>query len=263
MTFELYRNDEIKGVFSYNGNYFEFYPEKVIREYMIKNQFHFTLQEIAPNENLHLLIPSLSVIEVKKQIQDKQKAFLIKLVNSLIKDKEIEGAFDNDKLCFDSFDWTFARSFEEVVKRCSAVITPHFKQFEHTHNTIKNVLMDKRKALSPKAVDVIDNEIKKIQSKFESWRGDVYGIIGRANNNLFNKKNLDKLSDAPPNLTCVEDDPHLSELLEKFESWTHLINEIEFKYGSVIYYQKWLDKNPDSKETQKKLISLYKTLQFQ
>ena len=122
--------------------------------------------------------------------------------------------------------------------------------------------MNKEKILSPKAVDVIDLEIKKIQSRFESWRSEVYGIIADANHDLFSKDNIDKLSDAPKNLTRIEDDPHLSGLLEKFESWTHLINEIEFKYGSVIYYQKWLNKNPDSTETQEKLNSLCKTLKL-
>jgi hypothetical protein len=263
MTLDLYKKDMIKGVFNYNGTYFEFYPEKIIRDFMVKNRFHFTFHDIAPSDSLSLLDTSLSEIdEVKKFIIDKEKSFFIQIVNGLIKDKEIEGKFDKKNLSFDSYDWTFARSFEEVVQRCSKEISQHFPEFEHTHMAVKKILMDRKKARSPKAVDVIESEIKKIQSKFETWRGEIYGIIQNANNDLFNKKSIEKLKNAPKNITRVEEEPHLAKLLEKFESWTHLINEIQFKYGSVIYYYKWLDKNPESQETQEKLDSLCKTLKL-
>lgn len=60
----------------------------------------------------------------------------------------------------------------------------------------------------------------------------------------------------------MQDDPQVEELLQKFESWTRLINDIEVKYGSIIYYQKWLEKYPENEEAPQKLDTLYEDLRM-
>lgn len=262
LALDLYTTDKIEGIFYYNGTYFEFYPVKHIRNYMIDHQFHFTFEEITPFKELSRLDPHLPAEKVKELIEDKEIELLTTILKDLMKKEKVKGTFDDKKLSFSSFDWTFARTYEKVINRCTTLITPLFPTFEQTHSTIKEVLTDKEKVLSPKAIDIIEGEIKKIQSNFETWRSDIYGIIGNANLDLFDREKIEKLENAPKNLKRIQDDPLLAELLEKFESWTRLINEIEVKYGSIIYYHKWLVKNPESKETSHKLNSLYKELLF-
>jgi hypothetical protein len=59
-----------------------------------------------------------------------------------------------------------------------------------------------------------------------------------------------------------EDDVDVKLLMQRFNSWIKLFNELELKYGNVIFYQKRLILNPEHQENREKLNKLLEQLEL-
>jgi hypothetical protein len=57
-----------------------------------------------------------------------------------------------------------------------------------------------------------------------------------------------------------EEDPEVIDLISNFNRWVKLFNELELKYGNIIFYQKRLIIKEDNKEDRKKLEELLSKL---
>ncbi|MHA1487923.1 MAG: hypothetical protein ACTSSC_12240, partial [Promethearchaeota archaeon] len=57
-----------------------------------------------------------------------------------------------------------------------------------------------------------------------------------------------------------EEDPEVIDLISNFNRWVKLFNELELKYGNIIFYQKRLIFKEDNKEDRKKLEALLSKL---
>ena len=59
-----------------------------------------------------------------------------------------------------------------------------------------------------------------------------------------------------------EEDPEVIDLISSFNNWVKLFNELELKYGNIIFYQKRLINDTDNVENQKNLDDLLKKLKL-
>ena len=57
-----------------------------------------------------------------------------------------------------------------------------------------------------------------------------------------------------------EEDPYILDLISEFNKWVKTFNELELKYGNVIFYQKRLINDADNKDNRKVLDDLLKKL---
>lgn len=69
-------------------------------------------------------------------------------------------------------------------------------------------------------------------------------------------------TDKKEDIKLFEDDPEVQEKFKQFTSWIKLFNDIELKYGNILFYQKRLITNPGNSENKKKLESLLEQLEL-
>ncbi|MBY9020793.1 MAG: hypothetical protein KGD67_07035, partial [Candidatus Lokiarchaeota archaeon] len=90
----------------------------------------------------------------------------------------------------------------------------------------------------------------------------------KANSILLNKqgftlkkyKSLSISTEKKDEIKFFEEDSEVTDLTSNFNRWVKLFNEIELKYGNIIFYQKRLIADKENEEMRKKLDDLLSKL---
>ncbi len=247
---ELYEEEKLKGIFYHDGKRNVFFTSDGLTKILLKNQFHFSLEDLFPG----------------KEFTPKEIEFLKNIVKHLVKDKKMDGNFDEEKFIFSSHDMEFARDHEDLFLGFDTLLSKYLQKFQKVHQKIKSILLNKESVIRPQAIASIDKILRTIQSQFNFWRGEIDGYIANANDILYKKKGLSKekakeLAEKY-NLPTFDQDPHVFKLHNQFREWTTLFNAIEFRYKSIIFHQKRLEREPENKASQVELKSLLEQLKM-
>jgi hypothetical protein len=92
--------------------------------------------------------------------------------------------------------------------------------------------------------------------------------VRKANSTLLKKqgftlkkyKSLSISTEKRDDIKLFEEDPEIIDSISNFNRWVKLFNELELKYGNIIFYQKRLLIKEENEEDRKKLEELLSKL---
>ena len=141
--------------------------------------------------------------------------------------------------------------------------------FQNEFNQIKAILTKQNESIIPQEIKSIQEIIIKVNEKYIRWRHGLDAFIRRTNTELLRKqgysikkyKAMISFMDHK-DIKFFEDDDEVKTLMQNFNSWVKLFNELELKHGNVIFYQKRLINNPNHEENREKLNKLLEQLKL-
>ena len=248
---ELQNDEKIKGIFHTKDGELTFYTEKGIESLMLDSSFLFSFHDFFYGKDLN----------------DKEIETMNSIFAKLLKQKKLNGAFDKETLTFASSDVIFAQDYNTVLFQFSKRITAYIKTFNTEFEKIKKILT-KQKTIFPQEIKMIQERIDIINEKYVHWRNGLEGFVRKASSTLLKKqgftrkkyKSLSISTEKRDDIKFFEEDPEVIDLISNFNRWVKLFNEIELKYGNIIFYQKRLMIKEDNKEDRKKLEELLSKL---
>jgi hypothetical protein len=115
---------------------------------------------------------------------------------------------------------------------------------------------------------MIQGIIDIINEKYVHWRNGLEAFVRKANTLLLKKqgytvKKYESMSfstEKKEDIKFFEKDPEVIDLLSSFNNWVKLFNELELKYGNVIFYQKRLLNDTENVENRNILKDLLNRL---
>ncbi len=249
---DLQSDEKIKGIFHTHEGKLVFYTEKGIENLMLENSFMF----------------SFSDFFYGKILDDKDIEVLTSVFNNLMNTKLLKGTFDNDSLTFASSDVIFAQDYNTVLFEFEKMISANNKTFNTEFERIKIILTKREEIIYPQEIKLIQERIDLINEKYVRWRSSLEAFVRKASSTLLKKqgftrkkyKSLSISTDKRDDIKFFEEDPEVIDLISNFDRWVKLFNELEIKYGNIIFYQKRLILNQDNKEDRKKLEALLSKL---
>jgi len=249
---DLQNDKKIKGVFYNDEGKLVFYTENGIENLMLENSFMF----------------SFSDFFYGKTLEDKDIEVLTSIFNNLISTKQLKGTFDNDSLTFASSDVIFAQDYNTVLFEFEKRIKVYNKNFNVEFEKIKKILTKQDETIYPQEIKMIQESIDMINEKYVRWRSGLEAFVRKANSTLLKKqgftlkkyKSLLLSTEKREDIKFFEEDPEVIDLISNFNRWVKLFNELELKYGNIIFYQKRIMFNEVNKEDRKKLEELLSKL---
>ncbi|MEJ2294966.1 MAG: hypothetical protein P8Y23_09355, partial [Candidatus Lokiarchaeota archaeon] len=251
---KLQEDNEISGIFYNDGVVVRFYTEKGIENLMLENQQLFSFQDFFSEKTL-----SESELQLMHTILEK-----------LVKSKRLKGTFDKENLIFSSNEVLFAQNYNTILSEFESLIDRYIEYFNSEFKKIKKILIKQEETILPREIKTIQESIEQVTYNYVHWRSGIEAYVRKANINLLRKQGLTlkkyntmRISpDRKKEPKLFEEDPEVVSYLDEFKEWVKLFNNIELKYGNVIFYQKRLARNPDNKEDREKLNSLLDQLQI-
>ena len=248
---ELQNDEKIKGIFYNEEGNLIFYTEKGIETLMLENNFMFSFHDFFYG----------------KTLDDKEIKILYSTFEDLLKKKKLSGTFDEETLTFASSDVVFAQDYNSVLYEFNKLTSTYFSNFNLEFKKIKKILI-KKSTIFPQEIKMIQVIIDVINEKYIHWRSGLEAFVRKANTSLLNKqgysvkkyKSTSFSTEKKEEVKFFEEDPEVVDLLAQFNSWVKIFNELELKYGNVIFYQKRLINDTDNIEIQKKLDELFEKL---
>jgi len=248
---ELQNDEKIKGIFHNKDGELTFYTELGIESLMLDNSFLFSFHDFFYGKDLN----------------DKEIETMNSIFAKLLKKKKLNGAFDEETLTFASSDVIFAQDYNTVLFQFSKRITAYIKTFNTEFEKIKKILT-KQNTIFPQEIKMIQERIDIINEKYVHWRNGLEGFVRKASSTLLKKqgftrkkyKSLSISTEKRDDIKFFEEDPEVIDLISNFNRWVKLFNELEIKYGNIIFYQKRLIIKEDNKEDRKKLEELLSKL---
>ena len=243
---ELREEGKIKGLFYKEEDNVAFYTQKGIKELMLENSFLFSFEDLFYGKEL-----SEDDIKILKDILD-----------NLIKERKLIGIFEEDTLTFSSRDILFEFDYNKIVDDFGKIVNNHMKIFNFEYQKIKKILTKRDETIFPQEIKVIQDIIDKINLNYVKWRAQLNSFIFRANKKLlrdqgYTFKRYESLSiDKKKDIKLFKEDPDVYEYLNSFNQWVNVFNEIELKYGKIIFLQKRLNNNPNDEKSKNKLDDL-------
>ena len=148
------------------------------------------------------------------------------------------------------------------------MISAHNKTFNTEFERIKIILTKREEIIYPQEIKLIQERIDLINEKYVRWRSSLEAFVRKASSTLLKKqgftrkkyKSLSISTDKRDDIKFFEEDNEVIDLISNFDRWVKLFNELEIKYGNIIFYQKRLILNQDNKEDRKKLEALLSKL---
>ena len=215
-----------------------------------------------------LIIPvkDISPEELNKKLGKKnQKDKKEKIDRNFIKLIVILGVIE-----FASLDVVFAQDYNIILFDFTKIITDYIKIFNSEFEKIKKILTKRSETIFPQEIKMIQGIIDVINEKYIHWRNGLESFVRKANTSLLKKqgytikkyKSISISTEKKEDIKYFEDDPEVIDLLLKFNNWVKLFNELELKYGNVIYYQKRLINDAENVENQKNLDDMLKKLKL-
>ena len=245
LLLELLQEDKIRGIFYNDQGELCFYSENGIMDMMMEESFLFSLTDFFPD----------------KELSEDELTLLKSILTELMNSKKLNGTFDQDSLTFSSNDVVFAQNyntvlseFEKIVTSCNSILLNEFTK-------IKAILTKNEKTIFPQEIKFIQDTINRMNEQIIKWRHEVDAFIRRANTELLRKQgySIRKYREAvsmlksKDDIKFFEDDQNVKDLLSHFNDWIKLFNNIELKYGNVIFYQKRVINDPFTTSNKEKL----------
>lgn len=251
---ELQSDEKIKGIFHIHEGELVFYTEKGIENLMLENSFMFSFNDFF----------------FGKILDDKDIETLSSIFNNLLSKNRLKGTFDEETLTFASLDVVFAQDYNIILFDFTKIITDYIKIFNSEFEKIKKILTKRSETIFPQEIKMIQGIIDVINEKYIHWRNGLESFVRKANTSLLKKqgytikkyKSISISTEKKEDIKYFEDDPEVIDLLLKFNNWVKLFNELELKYGNVIYYQKRLINDAENVENQKNLDDMLKKLKL-
>ncbi len=249
---ELQNDEKIKGIFHNNDGELTFYTEKGIESLMLENSFLFSFHDFFYG----------------KDLDDKEIKTMKVIFEELLKKKKLNGTFDEETLTFASSDVIFAQDYNTVLFQFEKMINAYIKSFNTEFEKIKKILTKREENIYPQEIKLIQEKIDMINEKYVRWRSGLEAFVRKANSTLLKKqgftlKKYKSLSISPEkrdDIKFFEEDPEIIDSISNFNRWVKLFNELELKYGNIIFYQKRLLIKEDNEEDRKKLEELLSKL---
>jgi hypothetical protein len=249
---ELQNDEKIKGIFHIDEGDLVFYTEKGIETLMLENNFMFSFHDFFYGKNL----------------EEKEIEILYSIFETLLKNKKLNGTFDEETLTFASSDVIFAQDYNAVLFEFEKMITAHITSFNTEFDKIKKILTKRNETIFPQEIKIIQGIIDVINGKYIHWRNGMEAFVGKANSSLLKKqgftlkkyKSISLATEKKDNIKYFEEDPDVIDLITSFNKWVKLFNELELKYGNVIFFQKRLITDATNMENQKSLDDLFEKL---
>ena len=248
---ELQNDEKIKGIFYSHEGELAFYTEKGVENLMLENSFMFSFYDFFYG----------------KILDDKDIKVLTSIFTDLLSKNQLKGTFDKDTLTFASSDVIFAQDYNKVLFQFEKMVNTYIKTFNTEFEKIKKILT-KHSAIFPQEITKIQGGIDTINEKYVHWRNGLEAFVRKANATLLNKqgftlkkyKSLSISNEKKDDVKFFEEDPEVIDLISNFKRWVKLFNELELKYGNVIFYQKRLIIKEENKEDRKMLEELLSKL---
>jgi len=251
---DLQNDEKIKGIFHNHEGKLVFYTEKGIENLMLENSFMFSFSDFFYGKNL----------------DDKDIEVLTSIFNNLMNTKQLKGTFDNDSLTFASSDVIFAQDYNTVLFEFEKRISVYNKTFNNEFEKIKKILTKGEEIIYPQEIKLIQEKIDMINEKYVRWRSGLEAFVRKASSTLLKKQgftlkkykslSISTSTEKRDDIKFFEEDPEVIDLISNFNRWVKLFNELELKYGNIIFYQKRLIIKEDNKEDRKKLEELLSKL---
>ena len=249
---ELQNDEKIKGIFHNDDGELTFYTERGIESLMLENSFLFSFHDFFYGKNL----------------EDKEIKTMKSIFEELLKKKKLNGTFDEETLTFASSDVIFAQDYNTVLFQFEKMINGYIKTFNTEFEKIKKVLVKRNETIFPQEIKMIQKRIDTINEKYVRWRSGLEAFVRKTNSTLLKKqgftlkkyKSLSISTEKRDDIKLFEEDPEIIDLTLNFDRWVKLFNELELKYGNIIFYQKRLLIKEDNKEDRKKLEELLSKL---
>jgi len=249
---ELQTDEKIKGIFYNNDGELTFYTEKGIESLMLENSFLFSFHDFFYGKNL----------------EDKEIGTMKSIFEKLLKKKMLIGTFDEETLTFASSDVIFAQDYNTVLFQFEKMMNTYIKTFNTEFEKIKKVLTKRNETIFPQEIKMIQKKIDTINEKYVRWRSGLEAFVRKANSTLLKKqgftlkkyKSLLISNEKRNDIKFFEEDPEIIDLTSNFNRWVKLFNELELKYGNIIFYQKRLIIKEENIEDRKKLEGLLSKL---
>jgi hypothetical protein len=203
-----------------------------------------------------------------KNLEEKEIEILYSIFETLLKNKKLNGTFDEETLTFASSDVIFAQDYNAVLFEFEKMITAHITSFNTEFDKIKKILTKRNETIFPQEIKIIQGIIDVINGKYIHWRNGMEAFVGKANSSLLKKqgftlkkyKSISLATEKKDNIKYFEEDPDVIDLITSFNKWVKLFNELELKYGNVIFFQKRLITDATNMENQKSLDDLFEKL---
>ncbi|MBY9015063.1 MAG: hypothetical protein KGD68_05155 [Candidatus Lokiarchaeota archaeon] len=249
---ELQNDEKIKGIFHNQERELIFYTEKGIENLMLENSLMFSFNDFFYG----------------KILDTKDIEILTSIFNSLLSTNRLKGTFDYDSLTFASSDIIFAQDYNKILFEFEKMIIAYIKTFNSEFEKIKKILTKQNETIFPQEIKMIQERIDIINEKYVHWRNGLEAFVRKANTSLLKKqgftlkkyKSLSISNEKKDDIKFFEEDLEVIDLISKFDRWVKLFNELELKYGNIIFYQKRLIFKEDHKEDRKKLEELLSNL---
>jgi len=251
---ELQDEEKIKGIFHYNDENVKFYTKKGIENLMLDDSHLFSFYDFFYG----------------KELNSREIELLLSIFNELVAKNKLKGSFDTETLTFSSYEVLFAQDYNSVLNEFEKMVNHYNLSFNIEFQKIKKILTKKDETIFPQEIKTVQELIDRMNEKYIRWRNGLEAFITKANVQLLKKqgyslkryKSMQFSADNRDEIKFFEKDAKVIELLDEFNLWIKIFNELEIKYGNIIFYQKRLIRNPDSKEDQNKFNELIKQLKL-
>ncbi|MFX1337340.1 MAG: hypothetical protein ACFFDK_01880 [Promethearchaeota archaeon] len=243
---ELKKDGKLQGIFHEEAGEIVFYTLKGIRDLMLENSFLFSFEDLFYG----------------KELNEDEISLLKELLENLIKERKLKGTFDIKTNTFSSEELLFEFDYNTVIDDFRKVVNKHIKKFTIEFQKIKQILSKQDETIFPQEIKIIQDTIDRINLNYVKWRAQLNAYVIEANKKLlqnqgFSFKRYQNLPAEKKNdVKIFKEDPDVYELLDKFEQWVKVFNEIEQNYGKIIFLQKRLINNPEDKEAKNNLNEL-------
>jgi len=248
----LQESNKIKGIFYEEDGQLQFFTQMGLENLMEESSL-FSFEDFFPD----------------KELSNEEIDLLTSIVKDLLKTRRINGKFDEESLIFSSDDIIFAQNYNAVFLEFEKKINNYCLHFQNEFLQIKGILTKQDESIIPQEIKIIQEIIEKIIEKYIRWRHGLDAFIRRTNTELLRKQgySIKKYkamisSMDHKDIKFFEDDVDVKLLMQRFNSWIKLFNELELKYGNVIFYQKRLILNPEHQENREKLNKLLEQLEL-
>ncbi len=246
----LQEDTKLKGIFHEEGGEMKFYTARGIEEMIMENSFAFSFHDLFYG----------------KELSDNEIQIIREVFDNLINSKKIMGDFNEKTLSFSSQDFLFTMDYNSNLSEFEKMINNYFQIFDKEFQKIRKILRKRNEIIFPQEIKIIQEIIDKINTHYVAWSHNLEGFIHNANRALLREQGYTRSKyDSLPiqkkkEINLFEEDIEVYENMNNFKEWTKLFNDIENKYGTLIFFQKKLLKDPDNKEIEQNLKDLLENL---
>ncbi|TFF98289.1 MAG: hypothetical protein EU547_01995 [Promethearchaeota archaeon] len=245
---DLKTSGNVNGIFhTEEDGEIRFYTGQGIKNMMLEKTYMFSFHDLFYGKDL-----SNDEIETIKEI------FM-----DLYDSGRLKGNFDEESLTFTTDEILFANEYNKTFHEFYTNINKYFAIFNSKFQYIKKVLT-KKTTILPKEIKKVEKLIKTINKKSITWKNELEAFIIRKHEYLLNQQGISvsKFRKLLPEereereIKGFAEDDEVKELMEGFEIWDKLFDNLEKKYLNVLFYQKQFIKNPSNQKYQKLLNNL-------